>query len=426
MLVSLALSVVIVNLLWFSLRSFHPEYAYSSYRPHISDDYLYIAGFLFAALATFGAVAAIARRRVPELDLAAGGMVIWFLAALPAALVLPASSYLISWVLLFSTLALLWALLIQSREYSSTLSGLGFLLTAIVAVVIWLPGISVIVLGGAFSSGYVMLGMLVGLTSLLIIAILPALSWFAGGRRWLMPAVAALLGAGFLVAGNFLVGRGSPPPMVNSVGYWFNPENEEAYWLAFIGGARIDAHRTTEVQAAFPESMDARQSRLLVSPVRRPYVELFPQAPPFTVLTSEAPRLDLDGPNLSVVFDAWVDGRRVVDLHFATSLHDRLYVVVANPTLTAVTLPHNARQALAGVDEWWLRLDGMPREGLEIRFEFSAKGPVTFLLVEEKTGLPIIGETETAPPPGTMQSPGEFLQGIPSDFTAIYRSFSIQ
>jgi hypothetical protein len=71
------------------------------------------------------------------------------------------------------------------------------------------------------------------------------------------------------------------------------------------------------------------------------------------------------------------------------------------------------------------RLDGMPVEGVEIRFELSATGPIQFLVVEESTGLPSFPGWSTQPEPGTTQSPGEFYQGSPSDSTAIYRLFEI-
>jgi len=58
--------------------------------------------------------------------------------------------------------------------------------------------------------------------------------------------------------------------------------------------------------------------------------------------------------------------------------------------------------------------------------EFSNPGSVHFLLVEEKTGLPSFPALATQPQPGTMPSPGEFYQGVPTDFTAIYSDFMVE
>jgi hypothetical protein len=68
----------------------------------------------------------------------------------------------------------------------------------------------------------------------------------------------------------------------------------------------------------------------------------------------------------------------------------------------------------------------MPAEGVEMTFEFSDSGPIQMLLVEEKTGLPSFPGLSTQPEPGTIKSPGEFYQGIPTDFTAINRNYSLQ
>jgi hypothetical protein len=110
-------------------------------------------------------------------------------------------------------------------------------------------------------------------------------------------------------------------------------------------------------------------------------------------------------------------------------MHDRVYIIVPKefPVL-AFTLPNNERVEVPRIDgnEWVLRFDGMPAEGVEMTFEFSDSGPIQMLLVEEKTGLPSFPGLSTQPEPGTIKSPGEFYQGIPTDFTAINRNYSLQ
>ncbi len=69
--------------------------------------------------------------------------------------------------------------------------------------------------------------------------------------------------------------------------------------------------------------------------------------------------------------------------------------------------------------------DGMSTDDMEISFEFTTGSPIQFLLVEEKTGLPAFPGLSTQPEPGTMKSPGEFLQGIATDFTAIFWSYVV-
>jgi hypothetical protein len=420
-LIYVAASLGITFLIWQGIQALHPDYQYSTVRPHLSGDALYLVGFGFLALAVATGMIVVARKKVSSFDLAAGALVIWLPGAIAAAVYVPATSYLGSWVLLFNSLALLLALVVQTKKSAWLWAGLGFMASAILVTFLWLPLVYLSFLGSGFPMWWIMIAE----ATLWLGALLPAWDWITSPLRWPLPTAALLVALGFLLAGHFLVGKDSPPPMVNSLGYWLDADAQEARWVAFIGGTRTDARTTARYEVAFPEQMDQRQSGLLVNPIRQPYTDLFPSAPPFSVLTSVAPGLALDGPRLEVLSDEWVDYRRLVNIRFTTSLHDRLYIVLPTSSLVAITLPRMDRTGLAENSEWWLRFDGMPPEGLEIKFEFSVSGTLQFLLVEEKTGVPSFPGLDTQPLPGTMSSPGEFLQGVPTDFTAIYRRVEI-
>jgi hypothetical protein len=206
-----------------------------------------------------------------------------------------------------------------------------------------------------------------------------------------------------------------------------NADDDQAYWVAFIGGTRMDARSTTSYETSFPEEMDARQLQVMVDPVRRPYTDLFPAAPSFSVLTSDAPRLAADGPRLELLDDEWIADRRIVTARITTSTFARLYIVLPDgSSLLAVTVPNNERIELPPVEDGWLlRFDGLYPEGIEVTFEFSEPDAIQVLLVEEMTGLPSFPGLSLQPVPGTMQGPGEFYQGVPADFSAIYRSFEL-
>jgi hypothetical protein len=423
LLVSLALSLGVTLLLWMGIQALHPEYQVSPFRPHLSDDALYAAGLITLVLAIAAALIAVARRRVTALDLAAGGLFFWLVATIIVAGLIPEMSYLATWVLLAGSAALLLALVSYPAKHWQAVFGLGFLASAILATFLWVP-----IVHTAFQNpGLPMTWLMIGMAALWIAALLPAVDWITGPSRWPLPAAALLTGLGLLLAGHFLVGKHSPPPLVNSIGYWLDADSSQASWIAFIGGYRTDARTTTRTQVALPQEMDERQNHLLVNPVRMPYTDLIPAAPPFSVLTSEAPLLALDGPHMEIIQDEWVSDGRIVKAKITTSMHDRLYVLIPEESpLLAITLPNNARTELPQAPDWGLRFDGTPVEGIEVTFEFLNPGPVHFLLVEEKTGLPSFPGLETQPQPGTMPSPGEFYQGVPTDFTAIYRDFVVE
>jgi hypothetical protein len=413
-LLGIALSVVIANLLWKGVLAFHPEYAYvslSGFRQKLSADSTYAIGFIWLAISVSLGAVALARKRVAALDLAAGMLVLWFPLAIATSILVPGINYLFSWVLIAGSLTLLLALAVRPRRDAWLFSGLGFLASAILAVLLWIPLFYMAILAGPMSPDTPLLSMLVGLAALWVGSMTPLLLQATSPQRWLVPAAALLVALGFLVAGNFLVGKDSPPPLVNSIGYWFDANEGEAYWLAFS------------------DELDSRQSNLMVDPVSRSYRELLSAAPQISVRTSTAPMLDLDGPDLEVLSDEWVSNRRVVRIRITNSMRERILIILPQePPLVGLILPDHEKAELPSVGSggWWLRFEGMPAEGVEITFEFSGVGSIRGLLIEERTGLPSFPGLATQPEPGTMKSPGVFTQVIPTDFTAIARSFVIQ
>jgi len=421
------LSITIVVILWQGIQALHPNYAYTlaGGRTTLSSDDIYSFGFFILALAIITGSIAVVRRKISSLNLAAGVLIFWLLAAVIATIMVPASSYVFTWVLFFGSLALLLALAINEKKHTPMWVRLGFLVSTVVATFLWVPWILIGVNSGALGGGSLFMSLMVGMVAIWISSLIPALDWTIEIKRWFLPSTALLISLSIIVAGHFVVGRDSPPPLVNSIGYWLNVESGEASWIAFVGGTRTDAHTLTRTRVAFPIEMDARQKTLLSNPVRRPYIDIFPEAPPFSVLTSAAPVLELNGPKLEVLSDKWVNDRRVVDIRFATSLHDRLYIVIPKGSILAITIPKNDRVELPANDGWTLRFDGMPVKPIEVRFEFAGTDAIQVLLIEESTGLPSFPGLVTQPQPGTMVSPGEFFQGIPADFTAIARSFEL-
>ena len=403
--VGLVLSLGITYLLWLVIQVLHPEYAYSPLRVHLNDDWLYVAGFVFISLALMSLAIAVARKKITAFDLAGGGLLFWLVGAIVVAFLVPVTSYLTSWTLLIGSLALLTRLLAGSSGGRELSSGLAFLASAILVTFVWVPVIYVSV----FGSGMPMVSMIIGLAALWLGSMMPLFDWISASNRWGLPAAALLCGLGFLLAGNLIVAGNSPPPPVNPVGYWLDADEDAAYWIGFS------------------EELDERQKGLLAGAERQSYQEVFSRAPAFTVACGEAPRLDLEGPTMKLLADEWKGDRRLTRVRFRTSMHDRLYVIIPGEVnVLAMTIPQNERIELGptGLD-FILRFDGMPAEGLELAFEVDTPEPYPLFAVEERTGLPSFPGLSTRPSPGTMSTPGEFLQAIPTDFTAISRDYMV-
>lgn len=404
---SIGLSVGIANLAWLAIQVLHPEYGYAPLRPRVSDDFIYAIGFFFLALAITTILLSLARRKVSALDLAAGVFLFWFPVTIAAALLIPATSYVGTWTLLSGSIALGIGLLASSRQETPAYTRWAFLASAILAILLWVPVIYMAFVG----SGLPMLSMVVALAAALLTALIPILDWTGYPKRWLLPAAALLVGVGFLSAGHFLVGKDTSPPLVNPIGYWLDADKQEATWITFSAG------------------LDERQSALFLDAVQRSYTDVFPQAPHWPVLACPAPMLDLDGPHLEVVENTWTGGRRAVRMKITTSMEDRVYVITPEgASVLAIAIPHNEKAGLPPCDEemdFVLRFDGTPTEGFEVGFELDHPGSFRVLVVEERTGLPSFPGLSIQPQPGTMRTPGEFYQDIPTDFTAIYREFEV-
>jgi len=391
-LLNIALIEGIVTLLWLGIQTLHPEYGYNSFRAHMSDDFLYAVAFIVLGVAITTATIALVRKKITSLDLAAGVLVFWFLGTLAVSVLLPATSYLTTWVLLAGALSLVLAIVVQPKQNSWSLSSLAFLCSAILGTFLWVPVIFNAFLGSSFP----MVWVVIGAAAVWLGSIFPALDLIASPKRSLIPIAASLIALGFLVMGHIQVGKDSPPPWINPIGYWLNADGETAYWVTFS------------------EEFDERQTNLIDEPVWHPYPELISVAPPYPVLTSVAPILDLDGPRLEILQDEWGKDCREVKARIRTSLINRLYIFIRGESpLLSITVPYNEKTELPLLQDgdWMLRFDGMPEEGIEISFEFSETGPIQFLLVDEMTGLPHISGLSTQPQPGTMKSPGVLFRG---------------
>jgi hypothetical protein len=344
------------------------------------------------------------RKKITAPGLAAGALLFWLPGSIAVAILVPMTSYLGSWTLLAGSIALLVSLVPRGAKEARPLSGIAFLASAVLATFLWVPVIYI-----SYLAGSPQLILTVAMAALWIGSMMPILDWITTPNRWILSLAALFVGIGYLITGHFLVGKETSPPLVNPVGYWLDANENEAYWIGFS------------------EELDERQRGLLVDPVHQSYTEIFPEAPDYPVLANQAPLLDQQGPQLQVVEDIWVSSRRSAQVQITTSMKDRVYVIIPGEVpVLSITVPNNEKTELPlSKDEFVLRFDGTPAQGLELGFDLERNGTFQILVVEERTGLPSFPGLNTQPQAGTMRTPGEFYQGIPTDFTAVYRAFTV-
>ena len=136
LLLILVISVVLTNLIWRGILTFHPEYAYTSasgYRQMLSNDFLYAIGFMVLSVGVATSITNRVRKKITNFDLAGGVLLIWFPVTITTTILIPATSYLFYFILLANSLALLLALTARSDKIARIITGLGFLACAILA-----------------------------------------------------------------------------------------------------------------------------------------------------------------------------------------------------------------------------------------------------------------------------------------------------
>ena len=135
---SSTIALLIVTAVWWLTRALHGGFAsYPWNNPY--NSHLYLIGSVTLALAVASALHILYRKKIGLLDLMAGAMVWWLALMMAASLFLPGGSYLFTWPLLASSIALGF-LLISKDQVSKPWARLAVIsLCAIPAIILFSP-----------------------------------------------------------------------------------------------------------------------------------------------------------------------------------------------------------------------------------------------------------------------------------------------
>jgi hypothetical protein len=357
---------------------------------------LYLAGFAAITVAVCTALYLLFARKTSVENLTAG-VLLWMLILLVASsLVAPGASYLLAWPLLFSLAGL--AFMIFIRERPSTLMRLAVLtLCAVPTVLLFAPVIYQVFMG---------LGINLGVVGVILLAIalglmVPLLS-LNSGRRWLLPAGAALVAVGFVVAAIFMTRVDSLHPQANSIQYVLNADTGRAVWAS-------NESSPDEWTRQFFSGVTEKGSLDDFMPTRKGSV----------YLKGAAPAVSLPTATVNVLDDSTNNDVRTI----------RLKVSSAHPAMSISTLDDTAGAILASTvngirfenkgaqsqkPSWTLRYWSVPEEPLELTLEVKAAQGLKLRFVEQSYELPQIPEMSLKPRPDYM---------IPTRFTDSDSSF---
>jgi hypothetical protein len=412
-LISVVASTGSMTLLFWIIRRTHQEYSLdphaliSLWQPHFNGDYFYLIGFIALTVSIVFASNSLFRKKARVQALAMGALFFWLVGAIVLSIMLPLSSYVFHWPLLFTLPALGLTFIAKSNREEKT-KGMSFLfiLAAASVLAFWVPLVHMFYLWTTFS----LLAVLIGIVVLVLGAIIPIMELRQFQKRWVFPIIFLTIGVGFITAGHVLAYSEETIQYANHVGYWLDGDSGEANWVTY------------------PGELDQRQIPLFEGSSMVPYSEIHPLGNESkTVLTSPAPVAPLQAPGLFVKEDRHQDGKRTLLVHIISFQQERLEVHLKPEPEKLTIYSEKGQEGLPKTfslidDGGWayLRFDALPG-GLDLELDVPSNEPVNILLIDVSTGLPSFAGIVTQPS-GLMLGPPDCSMSVPTDFTAVHKS----
>jgi hypothetical protein len=232
------------------------------------------------------------------------------------------------------------------------------------------------------------------LTGLLLGLLLPLIAIVARESRWLLPGAAfllCLLSTGFgVLHGRFSAGQ----PYKTSLGYTVNADDSTAFWVL----------RNTPV--------DHWNRQFLPHPVAGQSVYNFPgrQGGVSSVLMNKAEVVNFSAPDLTVVRDTVVEGRRELLLHcmvYDSAAGAHFDLDSASAAFDIAVNGVYAEHAGAHPPYRWVDAGGLWPNGFDVLFELQPKKPFACQVLSRIMGLPAVQGFQGYPP-NMIPGPGPF------------------
>ncbi len=403
-LASVTLAPLVVTLAWWLIRKLHSGYDLLAQGDTYNSHY-YFLSFAFLTAAVTSTIYLLFAKRVSVENLALGGLGWWLAAAVAVGLWLPGGSYLLVWPLLFNLLGLLIVIALMDTETLSTKSIFILMLSA-------LPG--VVLLSPLFYHTFVALSLGLGGAAIVILALMlgllvPYLVFMSTRWQWLWPGALALISAGFMLAGSLTSGFDSAHSKPYNLFYGLNADTNQAVW-----GSSDDA--PDEWTARF-FSAGARKDPLL---------DFFPSSER-EFLTSPAPPASLAAPEIRVVEDSLNQGARTLRLRVISARSAPFILLRLESDAKMMRLAINDKEVAAGnnaaaqtsTGRWTIRYFAPPAEGIDLLLVFNEAQPLKIRAIDRSYGhAELPGASGNPRPDDLMPAP------LPSsDATLVSKSF---
>jgi hypothetical protein len=337
---------------------------------------LYATGIVLLALSVTAACYAVAKRWSATRGLRVGALIVWLVIALALAVLVPGTSYLFTWPLLFAAVA---ALVTRGRIGADWA-------TAIVTIFIlvgFFYGVSVVMLG-VTGAGAIALGVA---ASLILLLLAPQLDLVAGDARWSGAPWLAGAGALILLIAALTVHPSADHPLRSALIYAENADSSGA-WLGTLGRATDSWTR---------DAIGARTS----GPTPDWTTRLSERVGLFT--GRRVARVPLAAPNATLIGDTVVNGiRRVV-----------LRVTAPAGTTALIMRARGAKVLASSIDgrvvdttryrhrdrDWVMEYWAVPEGGATIALSIPAGDHIDLDIAARRQGIPPVPEVTIPPRP---------------------------
>jgi len=352
------------------------------------NSYLFMIGFVLLAVALTSMVYNWFLRRANVESLVTGALLWWFMAMILTTLFLPGSSYLFTWPLLFTVVAL-GVVFIFKDQRSASWTRFAVTAAAIPGILIFAPMIYLVFTALALGMAGIMMALIVLSIGVLLLQLqtmaLPP-------RKSLLSGVMLIAGLGFFVAGIVTSGFGVSHPQSDSLFYGLDADSGQAFWAS--GDRRPD-----EWTGQFITAKAGRATLAEVFPLgRREY------------LKEQAPAAPLTAPQVELLSDSTNGNLRTLRMRVVSARQAPYISVYVEPEVEVLAATVNG-QELKGLDtsaakkgekEWALFYYGVLPEGLELTFDLNTTKPVKFRVVDRSYGLPETLTSSVKPRPGYL------------------------
>jgi thiamine transporter ThiT len=351
--------------LWWMLQKLYHEQT-----PIIQGD-VYHSQFFFISfvgitVALVSALYLLVFRRVSRNDLATGALLGMLILSSVSIWYLPAVSYLFAWPLLFSTIALGSIFNSRSDDASSLKKTAVLSICATPGLLLFVPLIYLSYTAATLSAA----GALMVMVALLLGTLIPHLRLMSPRTQWLAPAVLALIGAGFFVAGSFTSVYRQDQPKSDNIFYALNADSGKAAWVS------ID-QKPDEWTSQFFAGRSEKGPVTEYLPIRYD-----------GFLKGDAPALALAAPQLELLSDERNDSGRKLKIRISSPRLAPVIFLTVDSDSKILNAEINGKRTISDQRERWaMNYFAPPPEGVVLMLETTSTA-VKIRAVDQSYELP--------------------------------------